>query len=384
MSNYPIHGHCDERFSEVRDAFEKNFEDGLELGASFAVSLNGEMVIDLWGGHADVACTRPWQKDNIVPVASTSKILVSLCGLLLIDRGLIDLDEPIATYWPEFAQGGKQDVPVRYIFCHATGLAGIDGNPGRSVFKDWDEVIRRLSVQEPWWEPGTQSGYHGLTYGHLVGELVRRTTGKTINAFLTDEVTDPLKIDFAFGLTDDAASRMVEVDMPDGGAKPGYEIPKGSIAYRVTGYQEELPEDEKFDDFWTVNIPAVNGVTNARALARIGSLLAMGGLADGQRFFGKETAALPYCEQLYTKDLVIGEPVRWGVGFGMASKEIYSPWDNAFHWGGRGGSGVSMVPEVGLAWAYTPNRFMSGTGQDIRLANMTPTLMRCVLAEGKQ
>lgn len=384
MSESEIHGHCDEKFAAVRGAFEKNFMDGLELGASYAVSIDGEMVIDLWGGFADVARTRPWKQDTIVPVASSSKVPVSLCGLLLIDRGLIDLDEPIATYWPEFGAGGKQDMPVRYIFCHATGLAGLDGGPGRSVLNNWDEVIRRLSAQEPWWEPGTQSGYHGMTYGHLVGELVKRTTGKTIDAFLKDEITDPLSIDFAFGLQEGSAHRLAEIDTSDGGDQPGYEIPKDSIAWRVMGYQEDLAEDEKLDAFWTLNVPASNGLTNARALARIGSLLAMGGVADGHRFLGKETAALPYREQLYTTDLVFGEPVRWGVGFGMASKEIYYPWDEAFHWGGRGGSGISMVPEVGLAWAYAPNNFMQGTGQDMRLANMSTVLVGRLLAEAKQ
>jgi len=379
MNTQVIHGHCEESFLPVREVFARNFEEGLELGASYAVSVEGEMVVDLWGGFASVDRLKPWDKDTIVQVSSTSKVIVSLCGLLLIDRGLIALDEPVATYWPEFAQNGKEKLPVRYLFCHASGLAGLDGMPGIDIWSDWNEVVTRLAAQKPWWEPGTISGYHAFSYGHLIGELVRRTTGKTISRFFREELGDPLGIDFYLGLPESEFSRPAEIE-------DCIEFPSTkkttSTYYRALGYMTDEPENyKKWSEFppWTQDIPSGNGVGNARSLAQIGSLLAMGGLARGKRYFSEETGKLPYQEQIYTFDKVMYAPVRWGLGFALASKEIPLPYPNAFHWGGSGGSAVVMVPEHGASWAYVPNRFSShGAGNDVRADNMAKEVIKCL------
>lgn len=382
-----VEGHCDEKFLPLREAFIRNFTDDQELGAAFALSLGGEMVVNLWGGYDSPERTALWQEGTVVQVSSSSKIVCSLCGLLLIDRGLIALDEPIATYWPEFAANGKAKLPVRYIFCHATGLAGLDGMPGWDILGDFDEVTRRLAAQKPWWEPGTRSGYHGFTYGHLIGELVRRTTGKTIGQFFRDEIGDPLDIDFFFGLTDTHAGRLAEVEQPEQESPVdgvNIEALRKSMWYRAMGYiQTDSKVDKTLDDggMLSQDVPAANGVTNARALAKVGSLLATGGMSANGRILSEETAALPYEEQLYSLDLVFGDRVRYGVGFGISSDELGFPWPNTFHWGGFGGSNVIMVPELRAAFAYTPSKFFQGRGvMDHRGEKMRNAAIKCLQA----
>src|SRR5689334_5666687 len=179
-----VQGHCDERFAAVRTAFEENFRDRGELGAAVAVTVDGRTVVDLWGGWADAARTRPWERDTLVNVWSTSKGPTALCAHVLADRGLLDLDAPVATYWPEFAAAGKEKVLVRHLLSHRAGLAGPREPHSLQELYDWEFTTRRLAATEPWWEPGTQSGYHALTYGFLVGEVVRRVSGLLPGAFL--------------------------------------------------------------------------------------------------------------------------------------------------------------------------------------------------------
>lgn len=368
MSNYPINGHCDERFLPLREAFIKNFDDDMELGSSFTLMIGDETLIDLWGGFADKDRSKSWEKDTIVPVASTSKIIINMCALWAIDRGYIDLDEPIASYWPEFGASGKERIPVRNIFSHSTGVPHLDDKPGFDVLDDWDEVIKRVEAQEPWWEPGTQSGYTPYIYGHLVGELLKRATGRTLHEIFKRELCDPFNLDFSFGLTQSIAARNAEVlNTPMGDAMDDRTMDPASVGYRSIGYT--FAEDANIPYFLSkggtkgMNIPAGNGITNARAMARAGSILAQGGKAMGKRFINGETAALPYEEQLYTRDLTMMlEPVRWGLGFGINSKEVPFPWPNTFHWGGNGGSYCVMVPELAMTWAYTPNKHVQGPG----------------------
>jgi CubicO group peptidase (beta-lactamase class C family) len=370
-----IHGHCDERFKEVKDAFAQNFEDDRELGAAFAVTLGGKMVVDLWAGHASADKSSPWVEDTVVPVASSSKIPISLCGLMLIDRGLIDLDEPVATYWSEFAAAGKDKMPVRYIFSHSAGLPGLDNMPDLNVLNDWDEVAKRLAAQKPWWEPGTQSGYHAMTVGNLLGELVRRTTGKTIETFFKDEIAGRFGIDFTFGVSDTLLSRLSETEDGDDARPPS--LDETSMMYKA--YLYLMCDNGVFKKFnpRDYKMPAGNGLSNARALAQIGSILSTRHIG-GQEILGHETAALPYQEQIYKTDLIMNMPVRWGVGFGMTSNEIPIPWPHAFHWGGRGGSSVVMIPELGVSWSYTPNRFLSGVMGDPRSDIMGSATTRCL------
>ena len=207
-NNVEIHGSCVPRFEAVKEAFTQNFEEGMEVGASFAVTINGEYVIDIWGGYKDKEKTQPWEKDTICNVYSTTKVPTVLCTMMCVDRGLLNLDEKVAKYWPEFAQNGKENILVRQILSHTSGLAGIEENvPTRTIY-DWEKVISLLAAQKPWWEPGTKSGYHSATHGFLLGELVRRVTGKTLGTFFKEEVADPLNIDFHIGLAEKHVPRV--------------------------------------------------------------------------------------------------------------------------------------------------------------------------------
>lgn len=356
MSQYEINGHCEDRFAEVREAFVRNFDNGDELGAAFALTIDGKPVVDLWGGYASADQSKAWDRDAIVPVSSSSKIPIAICGLMLIDRGLIDPDKPVADYWPGFEQNGKAGVLVRHIFSHSSGLSGIDGLQPAEVLSNREEACRRLTEQAPWWTPGERSGYHALTFGMLIGELVRLTTGRSMQDFLREEITAPFEIDFRFGIDASSRPRMVEVLQVENDEAPP-DVPKESVFYRTMGYMREQMSDI---DVWDVDLPAANGVTNARALSQIGSIVASMGAYRGQQILQPATVERAWQEEIYVNDYIFGAPVRYGLGFGLASNELPLPWAHSMHWGGTGGSSVFMAPEVGASFAYTPNRFIPG------------------------
>jgi CubicO group peptidase (beta-lactamase class C family) len=206
-----IHGVCDTRFSRVKETFERNFETGQEVGACLALTIDGETVVDIWAGHADPALTRPWDRDTIACTYSTTKGMVATCASRLIDQGLLEFDAPVAQYWPEFAQNGKESIPVRYLLSHQAGLPAIkDLLPAGALF-DWEAVTDALARQEPWWEPGTKHGYHAMTYGFLVGEVIRRVSGKSVGAYFQDEVATPLGIDYYIGTPGELDGRIAEM-----------------------------------------------------------------------------------------------------------------------------------------------------------------------------
>ena len=209
-----IQGLCEPRFEAVKDAFTRNFEEGMEVGASFAVTINGEYVIDIWGGYKDKEKTQPWNKDTICNVYSTTKVPTVLCTMMCVDRGLLDLDEKVGKYWPEFAQNGKENILVRHILSHTPGLAGIEETIPFNTYYNWDKITSLLAAQKPWWEPSTKSGYHSTTHGFLLGELVRRVSGKTLGKFFKEKIADPLNIDFHIGLAEEFVPRVTTL-IPD-------------------------------------------------------------------------------------------------------------------------------------------------------------------------
>ncbi|NJN51381.1 MAG: beta-lactamase family protein, partial [Gammaproteobacteria bacterium] len=193
-----VAGQCDQKFEAVKSAFAANFADGNELGASFAATVNGEVVVDIWAGDADES-GRAWQADTIVNVYSTTKTMTALCALLLADRGELDLAAPVARYWPEFAAAGKADIEVRHLLSHSAGLSGIERPVAGKDLYDWDKIVGLLAAQAPWWSDRSQSGYHALTQGYLVGEVVRRVTGQSLGQFFAAEFAGPLDADFHIG-----------------------------------------------------------------------------------------------------------------------------------------------------------------------------------------
>ncbi|WP_107473863.1 serine hydrolase domain-containing protein, partial [Streptomyces griseiscabiei] len=285
MSQTEVRGHCEARFEAVRDAFEENFGAREELGAAVTVTLGGETVVDLWGGWADAARTRPWERDTVVNVWSTTKGATALCAHVLVDRGLLDLDAPVAAYWPEFAAAGKEDVRVRHLLSHRSGLAGPREPLSFEQLLDWELTVKRLAAQEPWWEPGTQSGYHAMTFGFLVGEVVRRVSGLLPGAFLAREIAGPLGIDFTIGLPEAEAGRVAELVHP----------PAASTSEQAAIFAQLTPTAlsalanplvgaaEANSPAWrAAEVPAANGHGTARAVAALYGILALRGSWGGR------------------------------------------------------------------------------------------------------
>ena len=209
-----IHGVCGERFAAVRDALARNLDSGAELGASLVLDIDGDIVIDMWGGFRDQARAIPWSEDTITNVWSSTKTVTSLAALMLVDRGELDVDAPVARYWPEFGAAGKQDVLVRQLMSHASGVSGLDQPAVVEDLYDWPKATSRMAAQAPWWEPGIALGYHALNYGHLVGEVVRQVTGQTLKKFVADEIAGPLGADFQIGAAESDWGRIADVVPP--------------------------------------------------------------------------------------------------------------------------------------------------------------------------
>ena len=361
-----IHGYCKDGFEALQAQFADNFAKGLERGASVSVTLHGEPVVDLWAGDADGA-SRPWAEDTIVNVWSTTKTMAAICVLMLADRGELDLDAPVATYWPEFAANGKGAITTAHILGHTAGLAGWDPAITPADLYDWDKAVGVLAAQAPLWEPGTASGYHALTQGYLEGEIVRRITGRTIGAFFQEEVARPLGADFFIGLPESEEPRVGEMVPPTTGLHGGDNVDPASIAGRslisapVTGAECNTRE-------WRASeIPAAGGTGNARSVARIHSALANGGTVDGVTIMSPAGVERILVEQAHNVDLVLGMKMRMGTGFGLMSDLIpLSPNPRSFFWGGWGGSIAVTDLDAGLSVAYVMNRMADGMAGDLR------------------
>ena len=363
-----IHGTCSDRFAAVREAFTANFAAGREVGASFAATLGGELVVDLWAGDADAARTRPWQRDTIVNVFSTTKAVTALCAHMLVDRGQLDLDAPAARYWPEFAANGKERITPRQLLSHSAGLAAVRPRLTQEAFYDWAKMTEVLAAETPWWEPGSANGYHALTYGYLVGELVRRIDGRTIGAFLRDEVARPLDVDFHIGLPASEDARVAEMVAPTAAEAATAPTPAPeSLTAAVMGNPPMRPEVANRPEWRRAEIPAANGHGNARSVARVMAALACGGTLDGVRLLSRATIERAIEEQIYEKDLVLGFPIRWGLGFMLNSQTLpVSPNPHTFGHGGWGGSLGFADLDAGASWAYVMNKMTPGTAGDNR------------------
>jgi len=355
-----VKGYCDDQFTVVKEAFRKNFEDDLEVGASFAATVDGRFVVDIWGGYADEATKKPWDKDTIVNVYSTTKNMASICTLMLVDRGLLDVDAPVVKYWPEFGQAGKEKIPVRYLLSHQSGVAGWDEPFPVEGLYDWDRMIKLLEKQEPMWEPGIQWGYHALTFGYLLGELVRRITGKTIGTFFREEVATPLNADFHIGVpeeVDHRVSKLIPPPMPKPGEPGSMVFDPDSVQGRVMMNPVNTAQTSWERAWRAAEIPAANGHGNARSLARVGAAMACGGEVDGVRLMGMTTIKKALEEQAYNTDPVTQLPIRYGLGFGLPSKENpLSPNPRTLYWAGWGGSMMVMDLDARLSWGYAMNK----------------------------
>jgi CubicO group peptidase (beta-lactamase class C family) len=371
-----IEGYCEERFKSVKDAFISNFDENLEVGASFAVTINGKHVIDLWGGHADEAKTKQWNKDTIVNVFSTTKVMTTICIHMLVDQGLLDLNAPVAKYWPEFAQAGKENLPVRYLLSHNSGLAGWDKTLRIKKLYKWDLMVELLAAQKPWWEPGTNSGYHTLTFGFLLGELIRRVTKKSVGAFFREEIAEPLGADFYIGLPEEHDNRVADLIAPPPIDLSTFgDIDPKSVAIRsLTNPMIDIKET-KTREWRNAEIPAANGHGNARSVSRITAALACGGELDGIHLLSEEAIKRSIEEQSYGNDLVLNVPIRFGLGWGLQNKELpIGPNPNLFYWGGYGGSVVAVDLDAKMSFSYVMNKMVSTLTGDPRSEKLIEAL----------
>jgi CubicO group peptidase (beta-lactamase class C family) len=375
-----ISGQCGATFGAVKDAFAANFEQNGDVGASVAVTIDGELVVDLWGGHQDEAATTPWERDTIINVFSTTKTMSCLSLLVLVSRGLVDVDAPVERYWPEFGAAGKGNVLVRHVLSHTAGVPAWDRRIEAVDLYEWDKVTSLLAEQATWWEPGWKSGYHALTQGNLVGELVRRVDGRSVGRFFADEIAGPLGADFHIGLGPEHDHRVALVipapplvfGSADGTVEPAHD----SIPYRAAN--PRLTAEQSWEIPWRrAEIPAAGGHGNARGVALAQSVVSAGGSARGVDLLTPEVIDRIFDVQAAGRDLVLGIGVTFGVGYGLNSpRNPISPNPRVCYWGGWGGSLVVNDLDAGMTMAYVMNRMGQGTVGDDR----AHTILRAVYA----
>ncbi len=362
-----IHGHCADPFLPVKEAFKQNFELGLEVGASFAVTLNGQLVVDLWGGYKDKAKLQLWEENTIVNVFSTTKIMTALCIHILVDRGLVNVDDPVAKYWPEFAQNGKELIPIKFVLSHSAGLPGFDVQIPENAIYDWDRIIGIIASQKPWWKPGSKIGYHSITFGFILGEIVRRVTGKTLGTFFREEVAEPLGIDFHIGLSDKFDEKIADIVVPERISR--IKLFLLGLLFRNAKKVFFNPDLQQIDfnsrEWRSAEIPASNGHGNARSTAQVGAILACGGKYKDKRLLSLNTIEKALEEQNRGKDIVtFRQPASFGLGFGLLSEDfLIGP--RSFFWSGAGGSKCVMDLDKKLSYAYAMNKMVL-LGEDSR------------------
>lgn len=374
-----IHGHCADQFAGVKAAFESNFTAHNDIGASVAVSHEGEFVVDLWGGHLSSDRTEAWDENTITNVWSSTKTMAAMCLLVLADRGEVDLTSPAAKYWPEFATAGKDKVEVRHFLSHMAGLSGMDTKVEGAALYDWDWMTSELAAQAPWWEPGTASGYHALTQGHLIGEIVRRVTGQSLGAFFASEIAGPLSADFHIGIGDEHVPRISPLTPPAENVQPAND---GSIASR-TFANPPIVATQAMEPGWRkAEIPAANGHGNARSIVRAQTPMANGGEAFGKRILSEAGTRRIFEKQSSGVDLVLGIPVTFGLGYGINDPAMpLGPNENLAYWGGYGGSIVIVDQDARLCISYVMNRMEQGTTGDVRGLSLVMAAYQA-LAEG--
>ena len=367
-----IEGTCDARFARVQEEFAENFRSRGELGAAVHVTIEGRPVVDLWGGIADHRSGAPWRADTMAIIFSSTKGATALCAHVLAAMGKLDWEAPVARYWPEFAQAGKERIPVRYLLTHQSGLAGIDKPlPGQAIF-DWDAMTSALAAQAPLWPPGERHGYHAVTFGFLVGEVVRRISGLSLGRFFRESIAGPLGLDFWIGLPESEETRVAYVRMPPPRRQPSdffrAMTRRGSLTWKafmnppgfVAGGHANARQTH------AAEIPSSNGITSARGLAGLYTALAHGGAARGLYLVGPAELHLMMETAVEGPDRVLLVLTRFSFGFmkstpGESSdRAVFGPNPEAFGHVGAGGSFGMADPVARVAIGYVMNQLGHG------------------------
>lgn len=382
-----IHGTCDDRFAGVRDEFARNFAERGEVGASVCVVLDGRTVVDLWGGLADRRAETPWQRDTIGVVWSCTKGAVAVCADALVEQGKFDLDAPVTRYWPEYGQAGKEVTTVRHLLDHQAGLPVLRTPIRVGGVYDWDYYVGLLAAEPPWWPPGSRQGYHAPTFGHLVGEVVRRVTGKRIDAYFRDEVAGPLGLDFHLGgLPESDEGRVAPTIKPD--PVPRGQVPwkflsvgladAGTIQGRMIQNTGRLTGDADSREAHAACLPSSGGLTNARGLAGLYTPLAL----DPRSL---ERFGTPTTRADEDATLLVGMAFARGFMKGCDNRDrpegqrdslLLPP--AAFGHAGMGGSLGFADPAARLAFGYTMNKQGHGVLLNDRGQSLVDAVYRAV------
>jgi CubicO group peptidase (beta-lactamase class C family) len=349
-----ITGLCSDRFARVRDAFAANFQDGGELGARFALAINGEIVVDLMGGHADRKREVVFGPDTLTPLFSTTKAVAALMIARLVDEGRLAYDQPVADVWPEFAQNGKAEVTVEQALSHQAGLSGFLDETDPSIWFDWDATCAKLAAMAPIWPVGSASGYHPITFGYLAGEIFRRVDGRTMGTALREDIAGPLGLDVWIGLPDSEHDRCAELMRPSALPKFGAMNDAVKAAF-LTPWA--APGGRGTADWRRVEIPSANGHATAPALARLMGALATDGTLDGRSLITPAGIKAASAERIVGQDLVLPFVISWGAGFMRNTPNMfYGPTAEAFGHSGWGGSCAFADPTTGVSGAYVMNK----------------------------
>lgn len=349
-----IHGFAPPRFGAVKDAFAANFTESDEIGARFTLVEAGETVVDLWGGHADRARTRPFTEATLTPIFSTTKALAALMVARLVDQGRLAYDQPVADVWPEFGQAGKASITVEEALSHQAGLSGIPDEMDPALWFDWEAICARIAAVAPIWPPRTASGYGPSTMGYIAGEIFRRVDGRTIGRALAEDIARPLELDIWIGLPDAEHARCADMIRPKGLPNFG-EVNAATRAAFLTPWAAAGGRGQA--EWRRAELPSANGHATAAALARLAGALADGGWLDGETILSPALIAEAARERIRGQDLVLPYVVAWGAGFLRNDPVmIWGPGLQTFGHAGWGGSCLFVDPERRLGGAYVMNR----------------------------
>lgn len=374
-----INGHVAPGFESVRDAFAANFTTDGDVGASFCATKDGEIVVDIWAGVADAETGKPWERDTIVNVYSTTKTMCALTALLLADRGELDFAKPVAHYWPEFAANGKAAVTVAQLMSHSAGLSGFKEKMAKDDLYDWEKVTSLLAAQAPFWEPGTAPGYHAMTQGFLVGEVVRRIAGVTLGNLFRTEIAEPLGADFHIGLAASEDHRVATLIPPPTGQGIA-DMTDRPLTANMASNPAINPLETRTRAWRAAEMPAANGHGNARSVAMVQTLVANGGVSGGKRILSEAGVRRALESQIQGEDMVLGLPVHYGLGYGLPGGQMPFPNPNSCYWGGYGGSIVINDLDARTTFAYAMNKMAGTTVGDMRAFRLAMAMWQALAA----
>lgn len=378
-----IQGYSSAQFEPLKKLLQEKLDKDEELGVCVTINIEGKNVVDLYGGYSDEAKSKAWDENTITNVWSSTKTVAAFATLLLHERGLLNVDDPVAKYWPEFGENGKDKVLIRHLLSHTSGVSGWEEKVTGQQAADLSHSVPLLAKQAPWWEPGTASGYHMLCYGHHLGEVVRRVTGKPMKEFVATEIAGPMGADFQVGVQDKDLPRVSDVIPPPPSDVDFSKIPPDSPAGKTFPNPILNPLDANSDWWRKADMSGANGHTNSRGINKILSAISNGGTVDGKKWLSQSTIDTIFRQQSNGPDLIVGVPLNFGIGYGISGPATSQgvPWiphGKVCFWGGYGGSWEVMDVDRKVTFTYVMNKMglgVLGNDRTIEYVKLVWTLL---------